>query len=70
MREVCYIIQGVGVVFASVTVLAIDLSFCGLCLYIVAMYKELQRILCRIDNMKEHRLRLCDCIEFHLVILR
>lgn len=62
-------------------IVTIDLFFCGLCLYIVAMYKDLQKVLGNIDqypivmlnncdNAHGHRQELRDCIEFHLAIIR
>lgn len=81
MRELCYIVQAVGFVTVGALVLPIDLLYCGLCLYIVAMYKELQILLGGIDqkpkvlHLKKYvavgnRKSLCECIEFHLAVIR
>lgn len=57
-------------------IITIDLLFCGLCLYIVAMYKELQKNLECIDQNSNVLLinnndnSFGDCIEFHLAIIR
>lgn len=81
MRELCYFIQAIGVYAAIDLFITIDLLFLGLCLYIVAMYKELQRMLRCIDinvkvlltrngNAIYYRRSLCECIEIHLAIIR
>lgn len=81
MREICYIIQAVGTCAMATTAIAIDLLLCGMCLYIMAMYKELQRQLGRIDqkpnimliksnHLNDQQQSLIDCIEFHLGIIR
>lgn len=59
----------------------IDLVFCGLCLYITALYKELQQMLrctdVKSDDLEFHdgkvqyiRRGLRDGIEFHLAIIK
>lgn len=81
MRELCFIAQAVGNCAAIALILTIDLMFCGLCLYIVAMYQELQRMLgCSDQKSKvmpngntdafDHRKSMCDCIQYHLAIIR
>lgn len=81
MRELCFIAQAAGNCAAIALILTIDLMFCGLCLYIAAMYKELQRMLGCSDKKSKvmliksseacaHKQSLCDCIQFHLAIIR
>lgn len=82
MRELCYISQAVGSCAMSGLFITIDLLFCGLSLYIVAMYESLQKVLQSIDqesnhlqnenedNKQKHRQSLCDCIDNHLAIIR
>lgn len=80
-RELCFIVVAVGMFSLIVTFITVDILFCGLCLYIVAMYKELQRMLECIDRKSNdlelltdkdqyNRRRLIDCIESHWVIIR
>lgn len=79
MRELCYVAQAIGSCTMAVLILTIDILFGGLCLYIVAMYKELQRLVGCIDQKQkignsdkahEQRHRLRDSIEFYLAIIR
>lgn len=62
-------------------IITTDVLFCGLCLYVVAMYKELQRVLMcneqksnvmliNNDNAHDHRGNIRDAIEFYLAIIR
>lgn len=81
MRELCYIAQAVFYLALVVVLITVDFFFMGLCLYIIAMYKELQLMLKCIDRESEdlekhvdkaqyHRKLLRDSIEFHLLIIR
>lgn len=77
MRELCYITQAIASCVVATLVPTIDLLFCGLCMYIVAMYKDLQRLLRRRDQTintenvnEQQRHSLCDCVEMHLAIIR
>lgn len=81
MRELAFITQTFGLFAVVILFLTVDLLFSGLCIYIAAMYKELQRMLGCIDlkskNLETHndksqniRLNLRNCIEFHMVIIR
>lgn len=74
-------LQLVGIYTMVYLFVSIDLVFCGLCIYITAMYKELQRKLRLIDtetnNLEFHdekeqyiRKSLRDSIMYHLAIIK
>lgn len=78
-REFCYIAQFLVSLVLSNVLVTVDILFCGLCLYIVAMYKDLQTTLrcidqnanaINIENVHERRQNVRDCIEFHLETIR
>lgn len=72
MRELCFVTRVAGAYAAVVIFTTIQSLFCGMCLYIVAMYKELQNMLKCIDGNSREKIKrnLCDCIKYHLAILK
>lgn len=82
LRELCYIVQSVGIYSTVSLICSIDLLFFGMCLFIAVMYKKLLKMLESIDRnsneflvnnkkkIHKNNRSLRHCFEFHLAVLR